>query len=193
MRVLATLTALVLIVLTAPTAAAGQILVGGDRILLGTKQCVIGFNAHNAAGARSIITTGTCSGTSGPLGVVPAPAGSTSTPLVRNGPGTTTTVKGATEAPIGAPVCRYGPTTGWRCGTIQAKNQTVNFPGGTLTGLTRTNLCVEPGDTGAPVMSGGQAQGIIVGGSGNCTSGGTGYFAPLKPVLSAYSLILYTG
>ncbi|HEY8547946.1 MAG TPA: S1 family peptidase, partial [Acidimicrobiales bacterium] len=32
-------------------------------------------------------------------------------------------VRGSTVAAIGASVCRSGSTTGWRCGTIQARNQ----------------------------------------------------------------------
>ncbi|MBM7775716.1 streptogrisin C [Actinokineospora baliensis] len=193
MRLLAALCAGLFIVLTAPTASAGQVLVGGDRVVIGGKVCVIGFNARTTAGARKIITTGACAGTTSPVGVVDAPPDSTSTPLVRTGPASTTVVKGATEAAIGAQVCRYGPTTGWRCGTVQAKNQTVNYPGGTVTGLTRTSMCVEPGDAGAPVLAGGQAQGVVVGGSGNCSAGGTSYFMPIRQVLSAYGLVLYTG
>lgn len=38
-----------------------------------------------------------------------------------------------------------GATSGWHCGTIQAKNQTITFPGGTITGLTRTSVCAEAG------------------------------------------------
>ncbi|MEV6911895.1 S1 family peptidase [Amycolatopsis sp. NPDC051071] len=103
------------------------------------------------------------------------------------------TITGSTEAPVGASVCKYGVTTGWRCGVIQAKNQTINFPEGALYGLTRTNVCAEPGDNGGPFVSGTQAQGVLVGGSGNCTSGGTSYFQPVNRVLSAYGLTILTG
>ncbi|SER99409.1 S1 family peptidase [Actinokineospora terrae] len=193
MRFLATLCALALCVLTAPTAAAGQVLVGGDRVTINGRLCVIGFNAHTAAGVRKIITTGACTGASTPVTAVTAPADSTSTPLVRTGPGTTAVVAGTTEAAIGATVCRYGPATGWRCGTLQAKNQTVNFPGGPISGLSRTSICLEPGDPGGPVLAGKQAQGVLIGGSGNCSSGGTSYFVPIRPVLNTHGLVLYTG
>ncbi|GAA1948757.1 S1 family peptidase [Amycolatopsis minnesotensis] len=103
------------------------------------------------------------------------------------------TITGSAEAPIGAPVCKYGVTTGWRCGVIQAKNQTINFPDGTMTGLTRTNVCAEPGDGGGPFVSGTQAQGVLIGGTGNCAGGGTSYFLPVNPVLSAYGLTILTG
>ncbi|MBE1577639.1 S1 family peptidase [Amycolatopsis roodepoortensis] len=103
------------------------------------------------------------------------------------------TITGSVEAPVGASVCRYGATTGWHCGIIQAKNVSITFPEGTLTGLTRTSVCAEPGDHGGPFVSGTQAQGVLVGGSGNCSSGGTTYFYPVNRVLSAYGLTLVTG
>lgn len=101
-------------------------------------------------------------------------------------------VHGAVEAAVGAVVCRYGSTTGRRCGTVTAKNQTVVYPGGTVSGLTRTTLCAEPGDSGAPVLAGNQAQGIISGGSGNCTTGGVSYFQPIREPLAVYGLTLLT-
>ncbi|ADD44437.1 S1 family peptidase [Stackebrandtia nassauensis] len=88
------------------------------------------------------------------------------------------------ETPIGGSVCRIGSTTGWHCGTVQAKNATVSYPQGTVTGLTRTNVCAEPGDNGGPFVSGSSAQGIALGGSGNCSSGGTTYFYPVRRVFS---------
>ncbi|MBB5857646.1 S1 family peptidase [Amycolatopsis umgeniensis] len=103
------------------------------------------------------------------------------------------TIGGAAEAPVGASVCKYGSTTGWRCGTIQAKNVSITFPEGTLTGLTRTSVCAEPGDNGGPFVSGNQAQGVLIGGSGNCSTSGTTYFLPVNRVLSAYRLTILAG
>ncbi|WP_410598457.1 S1 family peptidase [Amycolatopsis sp. lyj-90] len=103
------------------------------------------------------------------------------------------TIGGAVEAPVGASVCKYGSTTGWRCGTILAKNVSITFPEGTLTGLTRTSVCAEPGDNGGPFVSGTQAQGVLIGGSGNCSSGGSTYFLPVNRVLSAYRLTILAG
>ena len=80
----------------------------------------------------------------------------------------------------------------WHCGTVQAKNQTVRYAQGTVYGLTRTNVCAEPGDSGGSWLSGNQAQGVTSCGSGNCTSGGTTYFQPVNEILSAYGLRLVT-
>ncbi|TDB78596.1 S1 family peptidase [Micromonospora sp. KC721] len=101
-------------------------------------------------------------------------------------------VNGSTEAPVGASICRSGSTTGARCGVVQAKNATVNYPEGTVTGLTRTNVCAEPGDSGGSWISGDQAQGVTSGGSGNCTVGGVTFFQPVNEILQRNNLTLVT-
>jgi streptogrisin C len=101
-------------------------------------------------------------------------------------------VAGSQEAPVGASICRTGSTTGTRCGVIQAKNATVNYPEGTVTGLTRTNVCAEGGDSGGSWISGDQAQGVTSGGSGNCTVGGTTFFQPVNEILQATGQTLVT-
>ncbi|WP_190238471.1 S1 family peptidase [Marilutibacter maris] len=115
------------------------------------------------------------------------------------------TVHGSTEAPVGAALCRSGRTTGWRCGAILSKNQTVSYvdnagnPDGTVTGLTRTSACAEGGDSGGSYITGaGQAQGVLSGGSGSCkgrqgrNGGGNSYFTPINSILSVYGLTLRT-
>lgn len=102
------------------------------------------------------------------------------------------TVTGSTPSVVGASVCRSGSTTGWHCGTIQQLNTSVTYPEGTISGVTRTSVCAEPGDSGGSYISGSQAQGVTSGGSGNCSSGGTTYFQPLLPALQAYGLTLAT-
>ncbi|WP_045741492.1 S1 family peptidase [Actinoplanes rectilineatus] len=101
-------------------------------------------------------------------------------------------VAGNTEAPVGAAVCRSGSTTGTFCGTILAKNQTVRYPEGAVTGLTRTDVCAEGGDSGGPWLSGDQAQGVTSGGSGDCTVGGETFFQPVNEILAAQNLTLVT-
>ncbi|QDQ14454.1 S1 family peptidase [Streptomyces spectabilis] len=89
---------------------------------------------------------------------------------------------------VGQSACRAGPTTGTHCGTVQAVNVSITYPQGTVSGLFRTNICAEPGDSGGPAFGGDAALGFLVGGSGNCASGGTTYYQPLAPVLSAHGL-----
>ncbi|MFJ9554479.1 S1 family peptidase [Nocardiopsis sp. NPDC101807] len=107
--------------------------------------------------------------------------------------GSSSTVSGSTQAPIGSAVCRSGSTTGWHCGTIEARGQTVSYPEGTVEDLTRTDVCAEPGDSGGSFISGSQAQGVTSGGSGDCTSGGTTYYQEVGPLLSSWGLSLVTG
>jgi streptogrisin C len=107
------------------------------------------------------------------------------------------TVHGSTEAAVGAAICRSGRTSGWECGVIEAKNQTVNYSSGeTILNLTRTTACSEGGDSGGSFITGpGQAQGVLSGGSGDCRGKhrrSRSYFQPLLPILSAYNLTLTT-
>ncbi|MEU8759691.1 carbohydrate-binding protein [Streptomyces sp. NPDC048659] len=117
----------------------------------------------------------------------------TATPYVKGSGGANVQVSGSVLQPVGASVCRSGSTTGWHCGTIQQHNTSVTYAEGTVGGVTRTTVCAEPGDSGGSYISGSQAQGVTSGGSGNCSSGGTTYFQPLNPILSAYGLTLRTG
>ncbi|MDL2077814.1 alpha-lytic protease prodomain-containing protein [Streptomyces sp. GXMU-J15] len=113
----------------------------------------------------------------------------TATPTVV---GSAVQVAGSTQAVVGASVCRSGSTTGWHCGTIQQHNTSVTYPEGTITGVTRTSVCAEPGDSGGSYISGSQAQGVTSGGSGDCRTGGTTFFQPINPILQSYGLTLKT-
>lgn len=115
----------------------------------------------------------------------------TATPYVSQN-GQNLQVTGSTVATVGASVCRSGSTTGWHCGTVQQLNTSVTYQEGTVSGVTRTSVCAEPGDSGGSFISGSQAQGVTSGGSGDCTSGGTTFFQPINPILSAYGLTLKT-
>ncbi|GAA2500729.1 carbohydrate-binding protein [Streptomyces gobitricini] len=116
----------------------------------------------------------------------------TATPYVKGAGGANVRVAGSVQQPVGASVCRSGSTTGWHCGTIQQHNTSVTYPEGTITGVTRTSVCAEPGDSGGSYISGSQAQGVTSGGSGDCRSGGTTYHQPINPLLQAYGLTLTT-
>lgn len=113
-------------------------------------------------------------------------------PVVNDFQGNEIPVEGSIEAPVGSPVCRSGSTTGTFCGTILAKNQTVVYPEGEVTGLTRTDVCAEGGDSGGPWLTGGQAQGVTSGGFGDCTVGGETFFQPVDEILEAQNLTLLT-
>lgn len=100
----------------------------------------------------------------------------------------TVAINGAGNAYIGQAVCRSGATTGVRCGSVTGLNQTVNYAEGSVSGLIRTNICAEPGDSGGPLYSPatGTVLGILSGGSGTCATGGTTYYQPVTEALAAY-------
>ncbi|GAA4148628.1 S1 family peptidase [Actinomadura keratinilytica] len=100
-------------------------------------------------------------------------------------------ITSAGNAVVGQSVRRSGSTTGVRSGTVTALNQTVNYAEGTVTGLIRTNVCAEPGDSGGPLFAGTVALGLTSGGSGNCTIGGTTFFQPVTEALSAYGVSVF--
>ncbi|MEV0697328.1 S1 family peptidase [Saccharopolyspora sp. NPDC050389] len=179
--------------------------IGGNAYYIGSgSRCSVGFSVQGgfvtaghcgSVGDSTSQPTGQFEGSSFPgndYGWVRVGSGDTPRPLVNQYNGSNVGVAGSTESAEGASICRSGSTTGWHCGSVQAKNQTVQYPQGTVTGLTRTNVCAEPGDSGGSWLSGSQAQGVTSGGSGNCSSGGTTYFQPVNEILQAYGLTLLT-
>ncbi|WP_064748707.1 S1 family peptidase [Lysobacter antibioticus] len=129
-------------------------------------------------------------------------SGNTLQPWVSNYSGGNVIVRGSTEAAIGAAVCRSGRTTGYRCGTITAKNVTANYAQGAVYGLTQGNACMGRGDSGGSwITSAGQAQGVMSGGNvqangNNCgipASQRSSLFERLNPILSQYGLSLVRG
>ncbi|WP_043217676.1 S1 family peptidase [Streptomyces sp. 351MFTsu5.1] len=101
-------------------------------------------------------------------------------------------VTGIATARVGQSVCRRASTTGVRCGVVTCLNASVNYGGGdVVSGLIQTNICAEPGDSGGPLYAGDKVIGILSGGSGDCTTGGTTYYQPIQEVLDAYGLSVY--
>ncbi|MGP3634845.1 S1 family peptidase [Streptomyces sp. 24-1644] len=193
---------------TAPrTYAAGT--VGGDPYYTGNVRCSIGFSVHGGyvtaghcgrAGAAvrgwDGSAMGTFQGSSFPgddYAYVSIHSGWWTVPVVL-GWGTTSDrlVRGSAEAPVGASICRSGSTTHWHCGTVLAKNETVNYSQGAVHQMTKTSVCAEGGDSGGAFISGDQAQGVTSGGWGNCSSGGETWFQPVNEILGRYGLTLHT-
>jgi streptogrisin D len=100
-------------------------------------------------------------------------------------------ITSAGTAVVGQQVQRSGSTTGLHGGTVTALNATVNYAEGSVSGLIRTTVCAEPGDSGGALFAGSTALGLTSGGSGDCSSGGTTYFQPVTEALSAYGVSVY--
>ena len=189
------LIALLLVVLGATPAAAGPsaVIIGGTTVVVNGVPCAVAFNAKTPTDQHRLITLGSCTGSTQPVVAVAAPAGSSPSATISAGGGATITLTGTQVASIGSTVCHHSPGSGAHCGRVLAVNQTINHPGGSITGLTRTSMCFEPGDAGLPVVAGTRAQGVLIGGSGTCATGGTSYFVPIAQTLSQYGLTLHLG
>ena len=199
-------------------------IVGGFEYRInGSSLCSIGFSVTRS-GTRGFATAGHCGGVGASVSVsgqnvgtfqasrfptndrawVSVGSGHNLYGLVYNYSNSTyVPVRGSSEAAIGASLCRSGRTTGWKCGSITAKNVTVNYSVGPVYGLTQTNVCTGRGDSGGSWITGSnQAQGLTSGGNlpsgsnDNCSLSSSQrqtYFERINPVLSAYGLSLVLG
>jgi streptogrisin D len=191
-----------------------QAFYGGQAILRGGSRCSAGFNTRSASGRNYVLTAGHCTNlggtwtTSGGQTIGPVAASSfpgndygairISNPAAldpRGGVlyyGAFGDITGAGRVPVNSQACKTGSTTGTTCGTVQAYNVTVRYAEGTVYGLTRTNICTQPGDSGGAMFAGSQAQGITSGGTiGGCSQFGfQSFFQPADEALSTYGLTL---
>ncbi|HET6209634.1 MAG TPA: S1 family peptidase, partial [Jatrophihabitans sp.] len=186
---------------------------GGDAIYGGQYRCSLGFNVRSgstyyfltAGHCGNIASTwysnsshttvlGTTAGSSFPgndYAIVRYTNGSVPPGTVDLYNGSSQDITSAANAFVGEAVKRSGSTTGVHSGTVSATNATVNYAEGTVTGLIKTNVCAEGGDSGGSLFDGTKALGLTSGGSGNCSSGGTTYFQPVTEALSAYGVSVY--
>ena len=186
---------------------------GGQAIYAGGGRCSLGFNVRSGstyyfltAGhctnigstwySNSSRTTvlGTRTGTSFPgndYGIVRHSNSANAAGNVSLYNGSTQDITSAGNAYVGQSVRRSGSTTGLRSGSVTALNATVNYAEGSVSGLIRTNVCAEPGDSGGSLFAGTTALGLTSGGSGNCSSGGTTYFQPVTEPLSVYGVSVF--
>ena len=187
---------------------------GGDAIYGGQYRCSLGFNVRSGS-TYYFLTAGHCGniasswysnsakttllgstyGSSFPGNDYAIVKYSTS---YTNHPGTVDLYNGSSQditsagnASVGQAVKRSGSTTGVHSGSVTATNATVNYAEGSVSGLIRTNVCAEGGDSGGALFAGTVALGLTSGGSGNCSSGGTTYFQPVTEVLSRYGVSVY--
>ena len=187
---------------------------GGQAILTGGSRCSAGFIARAASGNQYVITAGHCTNigttwtTSGGLTIGTTAASRFPTDdfgairianpaqlqpqggVLNNG--AFQDITGSTRVAVNATVCKTGSTTGTTCGRVLQYNTTVNYPQGTVFGLTTTNVCVQPGDSGGSLFAGSQAQGVTSGGTvGSCTqSGFRSFFQPADEALRVFGLTL---
>ena len=182
---------------------------GGDAIFGGNSRCSLGFNVQNSAGQFFFLTAGHCgniasqwfsnSSHSTLIGTRRSssfPGNDYSIITYASGishPGAVggQDITSAGNAVVNQTVSRRGSTTGVHSGRVTATNATVNYPEGTVTGMIRTTVCAEPGDSGGSLYAGTTALGLTSGGSGNCSSGGVTFFQPVTEPLSVFGVNVY--
>jgi streptogrisin D len=179
---------------------------GGDAIYVSGARCSLGFNVRSgstyyfltaghctnigATWTNGSTTLGTRYGTSFPgndYGIVRY----TNTTITKSGTVGSQDITSSGTPAVGATVYRRGSTTGVHSGRVTALNSTVNYAEGSVSGLIRTTVCAQPGDSGGSLYSGTTALGLTSGGSGNCSSGGVTYFQPVVEPLSRYGVSVY--
>jgi streptogrisin D len=180
---------------------------GGDAIYAGGSRCSLGFNVRNSAGTNFFVTAGHCTniastwtngsatlgtryGTSFPgndYGIVQY----TNSSITKSGAVGSQDITSAGTPAVNANVTRRGSTTGIHTGRVTQLNATVVYSQGSVSGLIRTTVCAEPGDSGGSLYAGTTALGLTSGGSGNCSSGGTTYFQPVTEVLNRYGVSVF--
>lgn len=117
--------------------------------------------------------------------------------------GTAQPIRGAIEAVIGEAICRVGaasgPDFGAECGVVTEKDVTVNTDFGdrfgvrAISGMTGTDVCSDPGDSGGAFFSGDQAQGMLSSGIGFCGEDDVvSHFTPVNKALDELGLSLVT-
>ncbi len=184
---------------------------GGDAIYSGGYRCSLGFNVHRGS-TYYFLTAGHCGNigstwyaNSARTQVLGQRAGSSfpgndyaiirytrtvSHPSAVDLYGGSQSITSFRNARVGETVRRSGSTTHVHSGWVTALNATVNYQEGTVSGLIRTTVCAEGGDSGGSLFAGSAALGLTSGGSGNCSSGGVTYFQPVTEPMSVYGVTL---
>jgi streptogrisin D len=187
------------------------LLAGGDAITTGGIRCSLGFNVRRGNTAY-VLTAGHCTRNTGTwaaggktigpkvggwfpdndFGLIQYTAGGWDRPgAVNRYNGTLQDISSAANPVVGQSAARSGSTTGYRTGTVNRLNVTVNYADGPVHGMIGTNICAEPGDSGGSLHSGSVALGLTSGGSGNCSAGGETFFQPVVEALNNYGVAIY--
>ncbi|MFH8613721.1 S1 family peptidase [Streptomyces sp. NPDC017979] len=186
-----------------------RLIAGGEAITAAGVRCSLGFNVVNSARQFFALTAGHCTSGRPNWNIGTAVPGQTVFPVydhgvIRHGNpaaadgrvylynGTYRDIVNAGSPGLGQRIERSGSTTGYRTGTVTGLNATVNYGGGQLVYNTiQTNACAQPGDSGGPLFAGNTAYGLLSGGSGNCSVGGTTFYEPVTRPLGLYGLSVF--
>ncbi|ANN18738.1 peptidase S1 [Amycolatopsis orientalis] len=174
----------------------------GDNVLLTAGHCVEGnpdiLNRSGVHIGRGVATEFP----STDMGLMDIDDEDTGRGYVDTRKGTTVRITGSSKAPVGTTLCKAGNTTGWTCGKITAYNQTVRYSGESVatSGLAKSTVCTEGGDSGGAYIAGNTAQGMTSGGpndghdcgynEGANATGSYSYYQPVVDAANTYGVTL---
>lgn len=181
---------------------------GGDAVYGRSARCTAGFNVTRPGRPAAFLTAGHCGNAvpswsatqGGPeiaktvASVFPGhdyalaeyTAGGDHPSVVNLHGSGVQAIREAALASVGETVERSGSSTGVHSGKVTGLDATVNYPEGQVTGLIKTSVCGEPGDSGGPLFDHDKGLGVLSGGVGSCgLQGGETYYQPLPEVLAA--------
>ncbi|MGV9316998.1 S1 family peptidase [Streptomyces sp. NPDC003691] len=185
-----------------------RLIAGGEAITSSGVRCSLGFNVIGPGGYHAL-TAGHCTVGRPSWNIGTTVAGQQVFPVYDHGVirhsnpaaadgrvylynGTYRDIINSGYPSVGTRIERSGSTTGYRTGSVTALNVTVNYGGGQLVYNTiQTNACAQPGDSGGPLFTGNTALGLLSGGSGNCSVGGTTFYEPVQRPLSLYGYSVF--
>lgn len=186
-----------------------RLIAGGEAITSSGVRCSLGFNVVNSARQYFALTAGHCTSGRPSWNIGTTVPGQTVFPTYDHGVirhsnpaaadgrvylynGTYRDIINAGSPTVGQRIERSGSTTGYRTGSVTGLNATVNYGNGQLVYNTiQTNACAQAGDSGGPLFAGNTAYGLLSGGSGNCSVGGTTFYEPVTRPLSLYGLSVF--
>jgi len=211
---------------SAPVRQSGTVQPGNPWWPGSESNCSVGFPATDSSGGKHFVTAGHCTndanqaaygasgqqnklGTSnvggartvnareGDMGVVAVTeAGWTLSAAVNTWGGAPVTVTGSVDPLVGQSVCHSGNTSKWKCGTVTAVEQTIDYGSTVVEGLATTTACSMGGDSGGAWLAGDKAVGLHSGGQSSCSPGGAddqSIFQPVNEALRKWNLTLLTG
>lgn len=160
---------------------------GSTTVMITAGHCTEGFPTFRISSGVTIGPTIISSFPSNDYGVVRVnnPTAVNAQGLVRNGGGTID-ITASGNPIVGQSACKSGSTTGTTCGRINSNGNTVNYGGGDIVfGMTFSNICTQPGDSGGSLFAGSTVRGIVSGGTvGGCTSTSISIFNPIQEALN---------
>ncbi|WP_225836210.1 S1 family peptidase [Streptomyces sp. NK08204] len=188
---------------------------GGDYIENGVVSCSYGFTVRSKTDSsyKAFLTAGHCTNTSGTdwrksdgtyigyttghnvangndFGLVRAyNANVTYYGNVEGANGVSQDITYSRDSKVYETVCASGYRSGYGCGELGLKNQTINYTDGmTVTGMDVASICRNHGDSGGPLYAQDAALGLL---SGSNDSECFSYYQPVNEALAWYGMEVF--